>query len=602
MRIPFPVASALVSIIDLALFGFRTSKAFAKEHVFPMVGSSIMLGAKTKPKPKRSAVICFFTACLQFFENDLKMKYCLYLIIVLTALPCLRAGSSSTDIGTTTTQIIVPTNVVWWAGIIEDGFKMPLVAGYQIDVRGDNHQNQVQPLLLSSQGDVVWIDDPFKIRVKPGMLFVDSNGSATFKGKVGNSLRDGFLYASRNYFPASGKLPDELLFSSPQYNTWIELMYNQNQDDILKYAQGIKGHGFPAGVIMIDDNWQDDYGKWDFKKGKFSDPKVMIDSLHADGFKVMLWVCPFISPDCDVYRDLARRGFLVKDNTGEPAIVRWWNGASALLDFTNPKSVEWFRSQLDYLESTYHVDGFKFDGGDSSFYRSIKTSRPATPNSQTALYGEIGLHYPLNEYRAMWKMGGQSLGERLSDKEHSWTDLGKLIPDMILEGLMGYPFSCPDMIGGGEFTSFLPGMPIDQELIVRSAQCQALMPMMQFSVAPWRILDQSHLQAVIQAVRIREKYKNYILDLARQSALTGEPIVRSMEYVFPHQGYDQIKDQFFLGEKILVAPVLEKDASNRTVILPSGTWKGFNGKGYEGPGTFSVPVPYDALCFFERMN
>ena len=98
----------------------------------------------------------------------------------------------------------------------------------------------------------------------------------------------------------------------------------------------------------------------------------------------------------------------------------------------------------------------------------------------------------------MWKMGGQPLGERLSDKAHSWTDLRKLIPDMTLEGLMGYPFSCPDMIGGGEFTSFLPGTTIDQELIVRSAQCQALMPMMQFSVAPWRVLDQAHLKAVLK--------------------------------------------------------------------------------------------------------
>ena len=36
----------------------------------------------------------------------------------------------------------------------------------------------------------------------------------------------------------------------------------------------------------------------------------------------------------------------------------------------------------------------------------------------------------------------------------------------------------------------------DQKLIVRSAQVHALMPMMQFSVAPWRILNPQHLQAV----------------------------------------------------------------------------------------------------------
>ena len=146
------------------------------------------------------------------------------------------------------------------------------------------------------------------------------------------------------FFTPSAKTPDELLFSSPQYNTWIELMYDQNQAGILKYAEGIKGHGFPAGVLMVDDNWQEDYGKWDFNKGRFSTVKAMIATLHADGFKVMLWVCPLISPDCDVYRDLAKQNLLVEDYSGEPAIVRWRNGASALLDFTNPKAAEWFGS------------------------------------------------------------------------------------------------------------------------------------------------------------------------------------------------------------------------------------------------------------------
>ena len=248
------------------------------------------------------------------------------------------------------------------------------------------------------------------------------------------------------------------------------------------------------------------------------------------------------------------------------------------------------------------MDGFKFDGGDSSFYCGVTTSRPMPPNGQTELYGEIGLHYPLNEYRAMWKMGGQPLGERLSDKEHSWTDLRKLIPDMILEGLMGYPFSCPDMIGGGEFTSFLPGKAIDQDLIVRSAQCQALMPMMQFSVAPWRVLDKAHLRAVLKAVQVRGEHRSYIFKLVKQAALTGEPVVRSMEYVFPHQGYEHVNDQFMLGDRILVAPVLEKGATQREAVLPGGTWKGFNGKLYQGPATLSVAVPYDELCYFQRAD
>jgi hypothetical protein len=71
----------------------------------------------------------------------------------------------------------------------------------------------------------------------------------------------GFFQCIKRFFPSKNKLPDTLLFSKPQYNTWIELVYNQNQKDILSYARAIIDNGFPTGVIMIDDNWADYYGR-----------------------------------------------------------------------------------------------------------------------------------------------------------------------------------------------------------------------------------------------------------------------------------------------------------------------------------------------------
>ena len=158
------------------------------------------------------------------------------------------------------------------------------------------------------------------------------------------------------------------------------------------------------------------------------------------------------------------------------------------------------------------------------------------------------------------------------------------------------------MIGGGEYKSFQNSATIDQELVVRSAQIHALMPMMQFSVAPWRVLDPANLKAVLKTVQLREKHKRYILTLARQSASTGEPMMRSLEYAIPHQGYDRVNDQFLLGDRILVAPVVEKDARNRTVMLPPGKWQGFDGKHYAGPAKVTLPVGFDELCYFEKAN
>ena len=218
------------------------------------------------------------------------------------------------------------------------------------------------------------------------------------------------------------------------------------------------------------------------------------------------------------------------------------------------------------------------------------------------MFGRIGLYYPLNEYRAMWKMGGQPLAERLRDKGHSFEELQLLIPNMLTAGLMGYYFSCPDMIGGGEFTAFLNEAVLDPELIVRSAQCHALMPMMQFSVAPWRVLDETHLAAVKKSVAIRERYKDYILDLAVRAAETGEPIMRPMEYNYPDQGYAGIIDQFLLGDRLLVAPVVNKGVTARKVVIPRGRWKGIDGKIISGPGTVEMRINLDDLPYFELIN
>ena len=495
-------------------------------------------------------------------------------------------------------EVEIRKNVDWYAGVLIEGHKMPLKNGYEAQLYGTSYYNQLQPLLLSTSGELVWCEEPFRFRVNKEKIVFDRAYAPLVYKKAGKSLRDAFLYASKNYFPPSGKMPPELFFSVPQYNTWIELTYNQNQKDILKYARSIIEKGMPPGIIMIDDNWQEDYGRWNFHPGRFPNPKAMIKELKELGFKVMLWVCPFVSADSDVYRELEKKRVFMLDETDKPAMVRWWNGVSAVLDLTNPESEKWFKEVLNNLITEFGIDGFKLDAGDGRFYKGIKSLKEVNPNTHTELFAKIGLSYPYNEYRATWKMGGQPLVQRLHDKSHDWKDLKKLIPHMLLEGIMGYPFSCPDMIGGGQFTSFLDDAPIDQELVVRSTQVHALMPMMQFSVAPWRILDKKHFNAVLDAVNLRNKFKETILTLAKKASSNGEPVVRSMEYVYPHKGYVNINDQFMLGNKILVAPYLSKGEGSREVILPEGKWESDTGEIYKGGTSINVEVPLTRLPYF----
>ena len=502
-------------------------------------------------------------------------------------------------------EVVIPLEEgeCYWGGCVTDGRAMPFGAGvFERDLFANTGGNQAQPLLLSNRGRYVWCEEPFEFRFEDGQLTVKSRSGRSSTGREGSTLREVYRHASRTWFPSTGVIPDELLFVKPQYNTWIELIYDQREDRIRKYADDILANGFPAGVLMIDDNWQEDYGVWEFHPGRFSDPKGMVAALHEQGFKVMLWVCPFFSPDCETFRLLDKKGYFLKDKRGGTHLTRWWNGYSASLDLTNPEAVRYFQGRLAHLVEEYGVDGFKLDAGDAEFYRdgNIKAHRDIPPNAFSERWAELGLPFRLNEYRACWKLAGQPLAQRLRDKGHNWEDLGQLVPDALALGLMGYAYTCPDMIGGGEYSYFYnnPDKALDQELIVRSAQCSALMPMMQFSVAPWRVLDAENLAICRDMARLHEKMGPEILEMAEAAAQSGEPIVRHMEYEYPHQGYAGINDQFLLGDRILVAPVLEKGARSRTVVFPEGNWVGDDGSMVKGPAKKEIAVPLKRLPWF----
>jgi alpha-glucosidase (family GH31 glycosyl hydrolase) len=542
---------------------------------------------------------------------------CPWSVVFAVVLAVLGCGSAYAKGREQATLKIAPDER-WWAGVISQSHLMPLHrdSSYIFDSYANTAGNQVQPLLISNQGRYVWSEEPFRLEFRDGTIHLSSRLGPIQTGQHGSTLKEVYQYVSRTFFPPSGEIPAPILFTRPQFNTWIELTYNQNQRDILEYARQIVAHGFPPGVLMIDEGWAETYGNWDFAPARFDDPKAMVRRLHDDGFKVMLWVCPYITSDGPFYKDLyldhVENGntvwLLNRDNRSLPAIMHWWDGFSAVLDLTNSKGRAWFKGQLDRLVAVYGVDGFKFDGGDAVHYSESRMLVPAHsfrdvhPNKHCELFARVGLDYPLNEYRACWKMGGQPIAQRLRDKRHNWEDLRKLIDGIINQGLMGYAFTCPDLIGGGEYLSFRNLNEVDQELIVRAAQCHALMPMMQFSVAPWRVLDETNLEICLEMARLHTRMGEEILALARQAARTGEPIVRHLEYEHPHRGYIDISDEFLLGDAILVAPVLEKGAVEREIRFPPGKWKGDDGSIVEGPATVTVAAPLSRLPWYRRIE
>ncbi|ASK65912.1 hypothetical protein CFK39_08805 [Brachybacterium avium] len=511
--------------------------------------------------------------------------------------------------------------------------------------------NQASPLLLSSRGRRVQADGPFRFRFSESALEV--TGAGVRLETSGESLRsalqgaleavgpldsaatsadgpahppgdatsaDGAAHpAGGAAHPADaaqpadtamrrggtirigGPLPDRALFTGPQYNSWIEQPFLPTQDGVLAYVRRLLDAGMPPGVVMIDDMWSADYGNWTFDAARFPDPAKLARTLHDWGCRLMLWMVPYISPDSPAFRRLEGAGLLLRGADGHTALRRWWNGVSAVLDLSEPRAVQWFHEQADALRAL-GVDGFKFDGADVGDFRDDDLTGGLRPVDMCRQWSRLAARYPLSEMRASWDMGGQPLAQRVQDTPPAWGDagIGSLIPRMIAQSLMGYHYCCPDMVGGGEISAMQGQATIDQEFFVRYAQVAALAPMIQFSASPARVLDAEHLTAVRAALRLREHHLGRLLDLAEHAARTGEPILRPMAYHQP--GLEDVVDQFMLGEDLVVAPVLERGARSRRVVLPAGTWAEADGRRHQGPTTIEVDAPLTALPVLTRVR
>ncbi len=505
---------------------------------------------------------------------------------------------------------------LWWGGTTAIPADAQCYDGDTVLVQEvDRLGGQSAPCYLSSMGRYIWADSPLRIEFDRGRITADGENAEIVE--AGSTLRDAYLGAMKKHFPFEKRdLPDRF-FTTAQYNTWMEYTYNPTQKSVLEYAHAIVDSGYTPGILIIDEGWHVHYGTWEFDFAKFPDPKAMVDELHELGFTVMLWVVPYVTADgrefLDHYEPWASelKGVryeprLLRQENGELAVLKWWEGFSAVLDMTSENDVRYLEGRLRHLMEAYGVDGFKFDGGNIASLQEDRWLTPPptkTPEAINKAWNDFGARFTYHEYKDTYDRGGRATIQRIRDRHPTWDDNGiaSLMPVALMQGLLGYAYVCPDMIGGGEWQFTINAdFKMDEELFVRMAQCSALFPMMQFSWAPWRVLGEEAQRLCLEASRIHGSFGEYICRLVKKTAECGEPMIRCMEYSFPHCGYERVFDQFMLGDDLLVAPVTVKGVTERKVQLPWGKWRYCDGTVYEGGATALVPAPLEMLPYFER--
>ncbi|MFI6476754.1 TIM-barrel domain-containing protein [Nonomuraea sp. NPDC050663] len=392
------------------------------------------------------------------------------------------------------------------------------------------------------------------------------------------------------------------------FGTWISSgFFVDSQERVLDRARTIRDKDIPCDVLHLDTYWQTE-GHWSdlrWDAGRFPDPTTMLRELDEMGFKVCLWMNPYISHLSPVFSEIP--DFFLKTPGGEPYVADCWHGsfpACAIVDFTNPDAVTWFKDQLRPLLQQ-GVQVFKTDFAEGVPHDAVAfngMTGTELHNVYTLLFNDVVAEVTreVHGHTLVWArssfLGGQRHAAQWSgDIYTSYAAMGSTIRGGLAHGLSGIPFWSHD---AGGFT----GRPTD-DLYVRWTQFGALSPLLRLhgttTREPWEFPEVE--AEAIAALKLRYRLMPYILKAARDAAATGAPMMRALCVDYPEDPVSWQADlEYLLGRDLLVAPMISPDGT-RQVYLPHGEWVDYwTHEVLIGGRYVQVTKPLDQIPLFVR--
>ena len=323
-----------------------------------------------------------------------------------------------------------------------------------------------------------------------------------------------FQYAAGKLWPLPSGYPDARMITSPVWSTWAQYKQDINQSVVIDFARKIQEHGFENSQVEVDDKWEECYGDATFDPIKFPQPASMVQELKQLGFRVSLWIHPFVNQECKSFELARQAGHLVRDRVGGgglptrsdswlPGMTWWWAGPWAgYFDFTNSEAAAWWSSRLQLLKDEVGLDSFKFDAGESNWMPShyaLSSDHPESkwPGVFSSSYVETcALFGSMVEVRTGRHSQHLPVWVRMLDKFSTWgldNGLKSMVTTLLQFGLVGHPFVLPDMVGGNGYGEGLPS----RELYIRWMQVNVFMPAIQISFVPWMYDEQVVVHALV---------------------------------------------------------------------------------------------------------
>ncbi|GIN71546.1 hypothetical protein J14TS2_20210 [Bacillus sp. J14TS2] len=357
------------------------------------------------------------------------------------------------------------------------------------------------------------------------------------------------------------------------FGLWMGRITYKSEDETREVARKLREHRIPCDVIHLDTGWfeKDWRCNYLFSHSRFKDAKKMISDLKMDGYHISLWQIPYFTPSNDLYKEIVEKGLAITNaNGGLPT-------EDAILDFSNPKTVNWYQSHIKNLLDI-GVSAIKVDFGEAA---------PVQGQYASGKSGWLEHNlYPLRYNKAVSDITKAVTGDSIIWGRSAWagsqrypvhwggdvenTDNGMIasLRAGLSFGLTGFSFWSHD-IGGFVKKSprelYRRWMPFG--MLTSHSRCHGAPPK-----EPW-FYDEEFVRDFRSAVELKYKLMPYIYTQAVLSAKNGLPMLRPLFLEYPSDpGSWDVEDQYLFGADLLVAPLFEEEETKRNIYLPPGNW------------------------------
>jgi alpha-glucosidase len=390
----------------------------------------------------------------------------------------------------------------------------------------------------------------------------------------------------------------------------------RNRLELETVAETFRAKRLPCDALILDVFWFKEMGDLAFDPIDWPGAREMISRLKQKGFRTMVIEEPYVTIKSRSYPEALSHEYLARHYDGTAYTFDFWPGECALVDFSNPSAREWW-SQKHQPLLELGIDGWWADLNEPAkhFQDMAHHGGPAASvHNSIALFMQQAIHDAHQRYAPERRLfilsraafpGSQRYGVALwsGDVDMTFASLRKQVAVGLNVGLAGIPLWGTD-IGGFGF-----GGKCSAELYARWFEFGAFCPLCrphgdQTELRePWQF--GSEIEAICRKyLQLRYRLLPYIYSAAREACTSGIPIMRPLVLAYPKDPHvHNLADEYLFGHDILVAPILDEGAAERTVYLPAGVWIDFwTEKSCVGPRFVKVHAELDTIPLFIRQG